>query len=592
MNKSYKSVWNESTGTWVAVSELATGRSKSKRAKTALSKAILTQMAVGGLSVTGMSAAMASDDQVVIGKGAAVSVLNGIAIGTDATVDTETDTIHFPGAQNGGLAIGNGSYVTGSGVAVGENAQASSQSLAFGYGAQAIAGSSAIGRNARAFNSLAVALGENASASGVGSLAVGANTKTSGDNNVALGQGSVADRGNTVSVGSAGNERQIVNVGAGVAKTDAVNVQQLSDAGLNIDTSGHATNSFVAYDNTTKNLVTLGGTAGTTLSNVKAGVAKTDAVNVQQLTDAGLNIDTSGHATNSFVAYDGSAKDKVTLGGGANGTTVSNVKAGVANSDAVAVSQLKSAGFALDATGNVTNQAVTFTAGTIESGSPAITLAPGQGDSAYFKNGDRRQGLLPQGTVISNVGNGVQDTDAANVGQVYDIMNQTGGDGVQGVQNVKGVRLLQAGASGSGVNTTGLTTAYKTAAYYSQVSGLADSSGSTPPSDVARADGAGSIAIGSNAYSKAASSTSIGVQAYSSASDAVALGSGSVANVANTVSVGSDGTGSYTAYDAKGTAYTIQNQANTRRITNMASGHSGAHTELLIQQGVQIALHN
>ena len=28
MNKTYKSVWNETTGTWVAVSELEKGRSK------------------------------------------------------------------------------------------------------------------------------------------------------------------------------------------------------------------------------------------------------------------------------------------------------------------------------------------------------------------------------------------------------------------------------------------------------------------------------------------------------------------------------------------------------------------------------------
>lgn len=72
MNKSYKSVWNESTGSWVAVSELATGRSKSKRAKTAISKAILTQIAVGGMSLAGASAAMAGDP-IKLGTGAAVT---------------------------------------------------------------------------------------------------------------------------------------------------------------------------------------------------------------------------------------------------------------------------------------------------------------------------------------------------------------------------------------------------------------------------------------------------------------------------------------------------------------------------------------
>src|SRR5476651_3714 len=80
MNKSYKSVWNESTGSWVAVSELATGRSKSKRAKTAISKAILTQIAVGGMGLAGASIAMAGDP-VKLGTGAVVNVADGVAIG-------------------------------------------------------------------------------------------------------------------------------------------------------------------------------------------------------------------------------------------------------------------------------------------------------------------------------------------------------------------------------------------------------------------------------------------------------------------------------------------------------------------------------
>lgn len=69
----------------------------------------------------------------------------------------------------------------------------------------------------------------------------------SGTGSVALGRSSVADRANTVSVGSATSQRQIVNVAAGTQDTDAVNLQQLKNAGLSTDTSGNVTNSFVAY---------------------------------------------------------------------------------------------------------------------------------------------------------------------------------------------------------------------------------------------------------------------------------------------------------------------------------------------------------
>ncbi|CAM2171108.1 YadA family autotransporter adhesin [Burkholderia cenocepacia] len=86
-----------------------------------------------------------------------------------------------------------------------------------------------LGDGSGATGSDSMALGPNSSASGNGSLAIGNNTTAPGNNSVALGNGSVADRDNTVSVGAPGQERQITNVKAGTAPTDAVNVQQLND---------------------------------------------------------------------------------------------------------------------------------------------------------------------------------------------------------------------------------------------------------------------------------------------------------------------------------------------------------------------------
>lgn len=83
---------------------------------------------------------------------------------------------------------------------------------------------------AAATGSNATAAGAGAVASGSNSTALGANTVASGNNSVALGAGSVASGANTVSVGSAGHERTISNVAAGVNRTDAVNVGQLNEA--------------------------------------------------------------------------------------------------------------------------------------------------------------------------------------------------------------------------------------------------------------------------------------------------------------------------------------------------------------------------
>ncbi|RKP45251.1 YadA family autotransporter adhesin [Trinickia fusca] len=71
-------------------------------------------------------------------------------------------------------------------------------------------------------------IGAGANATGKNATAIG-NATASGNNSVAIGQGSVADRANSFSVGAKGSERQVTNVAAGTAATDAVNVQQLNN---------------------------------------------------------------------------------------------------------------------------------------------------------------------------------------------------------------------------------------------------------------------------------------------------------------------------------------------------------------------------
>ncbi|MBH1649194.1 YadA-like family protein [Stenotrophomonas maltophilia] len=131
------------------------------------------------------------------------------------------------------------------------------------------------------------ASGANSAAGGAGSTAAGANSTALGngsqaqaDNSVALGAGSVANRANTVSVGAAGAERQVVNVADGSQATDAVNVRQLqaSQQGtIRYDTTVNGATNY--------NSGPLGSTSSgpTTVRNVAAGTAGTDAVNVDQL---------------------------------------------------------------------------------------------------------------------------------------------------------------------------------------------------------------------------------------------------------------------------------------------------------------------
>ncbi|MDQ7976554.1 YadA-like family protein [Paraburkholderia sp. SARCC-3016] len=210
----------------------------------------------------------------------------------------------------------------------------------------------------------------------------------------------------------------LTNVNAGTADKDAVNVAQLKAAGLNIDTSGNATNSFVAYDDTTKTKITLGGgTAGTTITNVKAGAlsaSSTDAVNGAQLYATNQNVSSiNTQITNingkmaDAVMYDSSAHDKVTLGGGTAGTTIANVKAGKSDTDAVNLAQLKAAGLNVDTSGNVTNSFVAYDDTTMGK----VTLGGGTA-----------------GTTITNVKAGAVTStskDAINGSQLYGTASST-----------------------------------------------------------------------------------------------------------------------------------------------------------------------
>ncbi|MDQ8051125.1 YadA-like family protein [Luteibacter sp.] len=439
-----------------------------------------------------------------------------------------------------------------------------------------------------------IAIGGGAASDGKWSLAAGTNAKATGDNSVALGNSSFTDRANSVSVGHSGVQRQIVYVAKGTQGTDAVNVDQLKGVtaaiggGVAVDGNGNVSNKITVAGNTYNTVAeaiadarSSGGSSkyfhtNTTLADSVTTGADSIAIGGNAASNgkwslaAGTNAKATGD--NSVALGNGSLADRansVSVGSVGNQRQITNVANGTRPEDAVNVAQFASAGFTVDTAGIVTNPAVTYKAGSIATGSPLVLLDRGVGDSKYFVDGDRSKGKLPKGTVISNVADGTQDTDAANRGTVFNIVAEAMDGGLRSRTLVP----LVAG-EGSGVDSTGLSRTYKTAAYYSQVSGKADSTGSATPSDIARAYGAGSIAIGSNSFSQAATSTAVGVQAYigTAARDAVALGSGSYASEANTVSIGSDGKGEYIASDVNGNDYTIKNQANTRRLVNMAAG--------------------
>nr|WP_254218270.1 YadA-like family protein [Burkholderia multivorans] len=275
----------------------------------------------------------------------------GVAVGAEASATGSTS-----------IAIGAQSMSSGSGsVALGAGATAAAAgAVAFGSGRAAGVNALALGNGTNATGNNAVAAGFNAGAAGVNALALGntaranagdslafgttaqvdplatngiaigraASVTSAAQNSVALGSNSVADRLNSISVGSSGQQRQIIYVSRGTADTDAVNVSQLKDA-----VSAFGGNAAVGADGSIVNpTYTVG---GTTYHNVG------DALNALAQQGGGG----SGPLAVTYAANaDGSPNfELVTLQGGADGTTLTNVAAGAVNAtskDAINGSQL------------------------------------------------------------------------------------------------------------------------------------------------------------------------------------------------------------------------------------------------------------
>ncbi len=229
------------------------------------------------------------ENAVAIGTDALVTGKNAVGLGANALITGEN-----------GVGIGEGTVVTGeNGTALGAESTASgANSTSIGFGSVASAkGSTAIGTGSHAGMENALALGANASVLGTNSIAVGAGSLVSADEN------------NVFSIGNDTTTRRITHVTAGTADTDAVNFKQLKDSAASTLSSAQSyvddklanftgggssapAAGSVVYDTkdgaTDYTSVTLGDGKGgaTTLHNVAAGTADTDAVNVKQMEDA------------------------------------------------------------------------------------------------------------------------------------------------------------------------------------------------------------------------------------------------------------------------------------------------------------------
>ncbi len=418
-----------------------------------------------GATAVGYNSVASGDSSVAIGQNSSSTIESGIALGSssvsnrvilqgsrDTSVTEDGVVIGYntsDGELLGALSIGDdGKYRQIINVADGSEAHdaVTVRQLQNAIGAVATTPSKYFHANSTEEDSLAV--GEDSLAMGaktivngdagigiglntlvltdaINGIAIGSNASANHANSIAMGSGSQTTRGaqtdytaynmdapqNSVgefSVGSEDGQRQITNVAAGSADTDAVNVGQLK---VTDERVAQNTQSITNLNNQVTNL-------DTRVTNIENGIGdivttgstkyfktNTDGVdaNAQGKDSVAIGSGSIAAADNSVALGTGSVADEentISVGSSTNQRRITNVAAGKNATDAVNVAQLKSS-----EAGGVRYD--TKADGSIDYSN--ITLGGGNGGT----------------TRISNVSAGVNNNDAVNYAHLKQSVQET-----------------------------------------------------------------------------------------------------------------------------------------------------------------------
>ncbi|ECB1553880.1 autotransporter adhesin SadA [Salmonella enterica subsp. enterica serovar Augustenborg] len=312
-------------------------------------------------------------------------------------------------------------------------------------------------------------------ADAINGIAIGSNARANHANSIAMGNGSQTTRGaqtdytaynmdtpqNSVgefSVGSEDGQRQITNVAAGSADTDAVNVGQLkvtdSRVAANTESINNLNTQVSSLDTRVTNIENGIGDIVTTGSTkyFKTNTDGADA-NAQGADSVAIGSGSIAAAENSVALGTNSVADEantVSVGSSTQQRCITNVAAGVNNTDAVNVAQLKAS----------------------EAGSVRYeTNADGSVNYSVLNLGDGSGGT----TRIGNVSAAVNDTDAVNYAQLKRSVEEanTYTDQKMGEMNskIKGVENKMSGGIASAMAMAGLPQAYAPGANMTSIAG-------------------------------------------------------------------------------------------------------------------------
>jgi autotransporter adhesin len=512
----------------------------------------------------GMNTRSLGPQSVALGKSASAVANNSTALGAGAYAGG-TNSLD-PKELGGATAIGYLAEANGDGsIALGRDSFAnvrndgSTYAVAIGAGAIATGTESlAIGRHAMALNNLDQAIGVNARAGGGGArnLAIGngamagylltdrGNSMKIVNDSIALGTESqaTANRAQAMGVKASANGEDSTATGVdSMASSDQSSAYGAQSEADGVESSALGSGSM-AYDN---NSTAVGAKA---IAQGIGSSALGSGASTAALYATAVGYGAYANAKNSIAlgAYSiANQANTVSVGSVGNERRITNVGAGIGDTDTVNVSQLKS----------------------VVAGTDKLLAVSVSYDDASTKAKITLGGA--QGTLINNLAKGAlssDSTDAVNGNQLY-ATNQAVGKLDARVSNVESTvsNVINLGSGQAGMF---------------QVS-KDNIAAPTASGSNATAGGASAVASGAN-------STAIGSSAQATAKNAVALGSGSVAARDNSVSVGSTGHERQVTHVAAGTQGTDavnlnQLAAQTKQAISTAQTYTDASSRQTLQ---------
>ena len=461
-------------------------------------------------------------------------------------------TVTLYQAASNSIAAGTDVTANGSNaVAVGYNSKADNSAVAIGDTAAAVENGVAMGKDTKATAEGSIALGKGAEASRDGGIA-GWDPKTgmaSTKSDVAWRSGEGA-----LSIGNGGASRQITNVAAGSADSDAVNLAQLKNAMTHYysvktttETDGKGKNNYLNDGATGDNALAAGVSAVATGDNATAVGYNTSASGSDaaafgsgsKVTNGGVAVGSGATASGGGVAF-GSTGVTASSGGLAVGMYGTNASS-------------NSAAFGLNRTTATSNSVAVGTDGTQASNSSVAV-----GKSTTATNSSVAVGA--NGTTANNSSfaagfNSKAGTDGNDyygnsvaVGRNTKADNGSSAFGIDATANYQSLAIGLSGNSSSSASAT-----YQSIAMGNEAGAY---SNSTAIGNQAKAGNYGSyaVALGNGATASYAQTTAIGSGAQATSSNATALGSGAGAHGDSATALGHSASASADYSTALGTS--------------------------------------